>query len=125
MIAKETARKVAQILFPQLWQTSPLEAIAQAIEYLHEAAGGLDSNSQHGAGDVQNGEISNAVRALAEHMHKHKMHVNVVARSLGVSTYTVRTWLEGKYNPNEENSAKISRFLESLRSTPEILTPEP
>jgi DNA-binding transcriptional regulator YiaG len=125
MIAKETARKVAQILFPQLWQTSPVEAIAMAIEYLHEAAGGLDSNSQHGAGEANVGPVSTVVKALAEHIQKHKMHVNVVSRSLGVSTYTVRTWLEGKYKPNEENSAKITRFLQSLQSTPEIFTPEP
>lgn len=125
MIAKETARKVAQILFPQLWQTSPVEAIAKAVEYLYDAAGGLDSNSQHGTNEVQTGQVSTAVKALAEHMQKHKMHVNVVARSLQVSAYTVRTWLEGKYNPNEENSAKITKFVETLRSTPEILTPEP
>lgn len=129
MIAKETARKVAQILFPQLWQSSPVEAIAKAIEYLHEAAGGLDTNSQHGSGIAPESEgavqLAPVVKALTEHMRKHKMHVNVVARSLQVSTYTVRTWLEGKYRPNEENSAKITRFLESLAATPEILTQEP
>lgn len=125
MISKETARHVAQILFPELWQTSPIEAIAKAIEFLHEAAGGVDSNSQEAARPAELQLSSSAVKALADHMHKHRMHVNVVAKAVGVSTYTVRTWLEGKYKPNDENSAKITKFLESIQATPELLKPEP
>jgi DNA-binding transcriptional regulator YiaG len=126
MIAKEIARKVATILFPQLWENNRFEAIAKAVEYLHEAASGMDTNSHNSAQEATTAvPICGAVRALREHMLKHKMHVNVVARSIGVSTYTVRTWLEGKYKPNEENSGKITNFLESLQATPELLTPEP
>lgn len=124
MISKETARHVAQILFPELFQTSPIEAVAKAIEFLHEAAGGVDSNNQAPLTLAEVQLSSSAVKALADHMHKHRMHVNVVAKAVGVSTYTVRTWLEGKYRPNEENSAKITKFLESIQATPELLKPE-
>jgi predicted transcriptional regulator YheO len=122
MISKESARKVAQILFPQLWQSSPVEAIAKAVEFLHDAAGGLDSNSQH---DHETAAVSDVVKQLADQIYHRKMQVNRVAKSIGVSSYTVRTWLEGKYQPNEANAAKIRAFLQEVNSTPEILVPEP
>jgi predicted transcriptional regulator YheO len=121
MISKESARKVAQILFPQLWQSSPVEAIAKAVEFLHDAAGGLDSNSQH---DHETAPVSDVVKQLADQIYHRKMQVNRVAKSIGVSSYTVRTWLEGKYQPNESNTAKIRSFLQEINSTPEILQPE-
>lgn len=124
MISKDSARKVAQILFPQLWQTSPVEAIAKGIEFLHEAAGGLDSNSQND--HLQEvAPVSEYVKQLADQIYHRKLQVNRVAKSIGVSAYTVRTWLEGKYQPNEANSAKIRSFLETMDATPEILQPEP
>lgn len=124
MISKESARKVAQILFPQLWQSSPVEAIANAVEFLHDAAGGLDSNSQHDS-HREIPPVSDVVKQLADQIYHRKMQVNRVAKSIGVSSYTVRTWLEGKYQPNETNVSKIRAFLDQMNATPEILVPEP
>jgi DNA-binding transcriptional regulator YiaG len=110
-------------MFPELWVANPVEAVAKAVEFLYEAAevpGELNfnepANSQHAQSTV--------VRTLADHIRRHKLHINVVARTIGVSQYTVRTWLEGKYSPNEANSAKISEFIENLQATPELLKPE-
>lgn len=123
MISKDSARKVAMILFPQVWQTSPVEAIAKTIEFLHEAAGGLDSNSRNDHAQELSA-VSEVVKQLADQIYHRKMQVNRVAKSIGVSAYTVRTWLEGKYQPNESNTAKIRSFLETMDTTPEILQPE-
>jgi predicted transcriptional regulator YheO len=124
MISKESARRVAQILFPQLWQSSPVEAIAKAVEFLHDAAGGLDSNSQNDS-HRETAAVSDIVKQLADQIYSRKMQINRVAKALGVSSYTVRTWLENKYQPNETNMAKIRSFLENINSTPEILVPDP
>jgi DNA-binding transcriptional regulator YiaG len=119
-VTKEQCRRVAQLMFPELWVANPVEAIAKAVEFLYEAAETSEltapTNSQHAQSSV--------VRTLADHIHRHKLHINVVARAIGVSQYTVRTWLEGKYSPNENNTAKISAFIENLQATPELLKPE-
>jgi predicted transcriptional regulator YheO len=125
MISKESARRVAQILYPQLWQSSPVEAIAKAVEFLHDAAGGLDSNSQNDSHRETAVGVSDVVKQLADQIYARKMQINRVAKSLGVSSYTIRTWLENKYQPNETNMAKIRSFLQDINATPEILTPEP
>jgi DNA-binding transcriptional regulator YiaG len=111
-------------MFPELWVANPVEAVAKAVEFLYEAAEATSDelnftetqNSQHAQSGV--------VRTLADHIRRHKLHINVVARTIGVSQYTVRTWLEGKYSPNEVNSAKITDFIENLQATPELLKPE-
>src|SRR5215475_1142538 len=124
MIGKDQARRTAQILYPELWQHDSVDAVAKAIEFLYEAASaGAEPTNNSQANE--SAKIGGVVRNLQEHMSRHRMHVNVVARAIGVSSYTVRTWLEGKYKPNEDNVQKIKHFLEQLESTPQILAPEP
>lgn len=123
-LSKDAARRTAQILYPQLWASNREEAIAKTIEFVHEAATDTDDNtsSPHALDAPNNVKTSAAVDALRLHMRRAHMHVNVTARAIGVSAYTVRTWLEGKYQPNEQNAKKITNFLEQLQATPEILT---
>jgi DNA-binding transcriptional regulator YiaG len=106
-VTVEQCSRVAWLLYPELWETDRIEAVAKTIEFLHEAANevsdGNSSNAQAGRSAV--------IKTLAEHMQRHGIHVNVVARELGVSPYTVRTWLEGKYKPNEQNSRKLEDFI--------------
>jgi DNA-binding transcriptional regulator YiaG len=122
MMTKEQARRTAQILYPQVFASNPLEAVAKAIEFLHEAAG-EPAPSAHLNDSGSDAKTSAVVEALRAHMKRAHLHVNVTARAIGVSAYTVRTWLEGKYAPNEANTKKIANFLEQLDATPEILTP--
>lgn len=128
-LSKERARRTAQILYGELWAVDREEAIAKAIEYVHDAAfeqadlpNASPQTLNHSA--PPNGKTSAVVEALRVHMKKGHLHVNVCARAIGVSNYTVRTWLEGRYAPNEANSKKISDFLQKFESTPELLTPE-
>jgi len=118
-VTKDQARRTAQLLYPQLWLSNRVEALVKAIEFLHEADGS-NSNDQdpinHAAVNTikrpATGQPAGIVKQLAEHMKKKTIHVNVVARAVGVSPYTVRTWLEGKYKPNDENSQRIASFIE-------------
>jgi DNA-binding transcriptional regulator YiaG len=110
-------------MFPELWVANPVEAVAKAVEFLYEAAAAETSELNFNESNSQHAQ-STVVRTLADHIHRHKLHINVVARTIGVSQYTVRTWLEGKYSPNEANTAKISEFIENLQATPELLKPE-
>lgn len=122
MVTKEQARRTAQILYPQIFASDPVEAVAMAIEFLHEAATeGSETTAVVHLNNSPAGKNSAVVESLRSHMKKAHLHVNVTARAIGVSAYTVRTWLEGKYEPNEANSKKITAFLEQLQSTPEIL----
>lgn len=128
-LSKERARRTAQILYAELWASDREEAIAMAIEYVHEAAfekADPTNDSPHALNHSAppNGKTSAAVEALRAHMKRGHLHVNVCARAIGVSNYTVRTWLEGRYAPNEANTKKISDFLQKFESTPELLTPE-
>lgn len=125
-ISKQQASRTAQILFPEVWKENPFEAVARAVEFMHEAvreAPSLNNNdSPHAAEAPQ--KSSPIIETLRQHMKKGHLHVNVCARAIGVSNYTVRTWLEGRYAPNEANTKKISAFLEKFESTPELLTPD-
>jgi hypothetical protein len=103
-ITKQQCRRVAQLLYPELWQTDPLQAVAKAIEFLHEAA-------ESPTDQLQPPQPAAIIKVLAEHMKRNQVGINMVARGLGVSPYTVRTWLEGKYKPNEENSIKLENFI--------------
>lgn len=121
-LTKEQARRTAQILYPDLWSSNPVEAIAKAIEFVHEAAFEVatpNNDSPHALDNAP--KTAPIIDALRQHMKRAHVHVNVTARAIGVSAYTVRTWLEGKYAPNETNAKKIAEFLEGLNATPEIL----
>ena len=120
MITKEQARRIAQVMFPDLWQKNRFEEIAKAIEFLHDAAG-ESSNSQGEEPAEEVTPIGGVVKALREAMKRQKLHVNMVARTIGVSTYTVRTWLEGKYKPNEDN---LSFSFEERPAEPAPREPE-
>lgn len=124
-LSKDVARRSAQILYPQLWASNREEAIAQAIEFIHGAATepNDDTSSTHTLASID-GKTSAVVESLRMHMKRAHLHVNVTARAIGVSAYTVRTWLEGKYCPSEANAKKIADFLQQLQTTPEILSPE-
>lgn len=122
-MTKEQARRTAQILFPQVFLANPLEAVAKAVEFLHEAASESSSTHPNDVGLHIEAKNSAVVEALRSHMKRAHLHVNVTARAIGVSAYTVRTWLDGKYEPNESNAKKITDFLEQLQATPEILMP--
>ena len=122
MMTKDQARRTAQILYPHVFVTDPIEAVAKAVEFLHEAAESPGNTHLNDVVPVTAAKTSAIVDALRSHMKKAHLHVNVTARAIGVSAYTVRTWLEGKYDPNETNTKKIRDFLEQLEATPEILT---
>jgi DNA-binding transcriptional regulator YiaG len=126
-LSKDQARRTAQILYPQLWVSNPEEAIAKTIEFVHQAAFDPEPGnaSPHALNNVAaDSKTSAIIDSLRAHMKRAHMHVNVTARAIGVSAYTVRTWLEGKYQPNDANAKKISEFLEQLQATPELLKPE-
>lgn len=116
-VTKDQARRAAQILYPSLWLTNRVEAVAKAIEFLHEAAGDNDSNEDQPeaieapGNHVRVGRPAPIIKELALYMKRHGIHVNVVARAVQVSPYTVRTWMDAKYRPNEENSKKIADFI--------------
>ena len=111
-LTTEQFQRVARILYPQLWETNRIGALAKTIEFLHETASEVsDGNSEPVSSNAQIGKLAPLIKTLAEHMKRNGIHVNVVARAVGVSPYTVRTWLEGKYKPNEANSAKIENFI--------------
>lgn len=123
IVTTEQCRKVAQLLYKDIWATNKAEAVTQALIFLYDAAG--DNDNAPLSKESEDAPLqSDVVKALSEYMKHHKLHINVISRSIGVSAYTVRTWLEGKYAPNAENSAKISKFLQNLQATPEIFQPE-
>jgi len=111
-VSKDQVRKVAQMVYPQLWQSNPVEAVAKAVEFIYDAASPNLSNQAPETSENST-QINATVRNLRDAMKRQKMHVNVVSRILGVSSYTVRTWLEGKYKPNDENLRKIAAFIEN------------
>jgi hypothetical protein len=111
-LSKEQARRVAQLLYPQLWTSNRVEAVAKAIDFIADAAQG-GTNDVHPSGQNSTKPTS-VVARLADQMRQHKLHVNVVSQAIGVSAYTVRTWIEGKYQPNEDNAQKIADFLKGL-----------
>jgi hypothetical protein len=113
-VTTEQCQRVARVLYPELWETNRIEAVAKTIEFLHETASEVsDGNSEPVSSNAQAGRRAPLIKSLAEHMQRRGIHVNVVARAIGVSPYTVRTWLEGKYTPNEQNSRKLEDFIET------------
>jgi hypothetical protein len=118
-VTKEQAQRVAILMYPELWSSSPVDAIVKAIEFVYSAAStqpaelGLD-------GKPTTALVSNLKDLVARKL----LHVNTVAGALGLSAYTIRTWLQGKYTPMDSNLKKLSEFLEQYRPTPTILQPE-
>jgi hypothetical protein len=118
-VTKEQAQRVAGLMYPELWASSPVDAIVKAIEFIYSAASyqsaelGLD-------GKPTTALVSN----LKDLISRKFLHVNTVASALGLSAYTIRTWLQGKYTPSDANLKKLADFMEQYRSTPQILKPE-
>jgi len=68
MITKEQARRVAQLMFPDVWAKNRIEAVAKAIEFLHDAAGDQANN---GSEPIEEPSPSgNLVNALREAMKR-------------------------------------------------------
>lgn len=120
-VTQEQTRRVAQLMYPQLWETSPVDAIVKALEFVYETASnvpkelGLDGNGSK--------NLLSIVSTLKDLVSRRTLHVKVIAKALSVSPYTVRTWLEGKYTPNDQNLQKLSDFLKQFRETPAIMSP--
>jgi hypothetical protein len=123
VIAREQVRRVARILYPDMWDNNRIEAIASTIEFLYGAAAGVENNVL-ASDNNNNHQVAQVVTALAEAMKRQRANVGIVAKALDVSPYTVRTWLEGKYKPTRENSEKILCFVKGLGGAESIQSTE-
>lgn len=130
-ITPAQARAIAQVLFPEDYQSDNINAVLKTLDWLRE----FESEELQSIGVPPPSEIVKAaasavpvatqtleraaqvksvIKRLAAHMKAQGMSVNQLGAELEVNPTTLRTWLLGNYVPRDENLEKLVRYLEAL-----------
>jgi hypothetical protein len=116
-LTPESARALALRLFSKdEFNSDPKNCIIRALDWLDKASMTDDAES---AAVVSTQPVRNAlIGRLSTFAEVKGISHEIIAKEVGVSLNTLRSWLHGAYEPSGPNRHKIEKFLQEREASP-------